>query len=377
MDFAKAWHAQGHRVTILCSQAYFPEKLKRKDSEWRFELAPGLEVVVLNVPYSHFMGFSKRVAAFLRFYRRGLNAAKGFSMPDVIYASSTPPTVGELGRKLAKRWGVPFVFETVDVWPNVPEGMGILRNRVLLRWLYNRLQKIYDDAFAVVALSEGMKEQILKSPVNAQKIHVVPNGTDPKQFPFCDRQHESGMITCIYTGTIGKANDVSFILKAAKKLQVKGRNDIMFKIIGDGNDFAQVKQLADTLQLPAVELLAPVPKAQVAGLLSSADIGLVTFAPFPVLEANSANKWFDYLSSGLPVVTNYGGWQAKVMEEEACGLSAQQGDLDGFVAQIERLADNPALRAEMGRNGANLVRERYDRRTLALEVLDIMKKAAF
>ena len=375
LDFAKAWHAAGHRVTILTTAAYFPKNAIQDAPTWAFSIAPGLEVHVLNISYSHMLGFGKRVISFLKFYRIGsVYAKQSLNAPDVIYASSTPPSVGEMGRKLAKHWDIPYIFETVDVWPDVPEGMGILRNGWLKKWLHRRMKAIYDEADSIVALSEGMKAQILKAKVHPDKVHVVHNGTDTAQFGKAERLEKS-VVKCIYTGTVGIANGVEAVVDAAAKIASLGRKDIQFQIVGAGNRLEAVRAYAQEKRLDNLEFCPPVPKAEVSGLLASADIGLVTFAPYKVLEANSANKWYDYLSTGLPVVTNYEGWQAEWMRVHGCGLSAAQMDPDAFVANILTLADSFALRARMGQQGRKMVLENFDRKDLSAKVLELLRAA--
>jgi glycosyltransferase involved in cell wall biosynthesis len=372
LDFARSWVSQGHQVTIFTSAAYFPDAQRRALPFWDYELEPGLRVFVLDVPYTHMMGFRRRVMAFLAFYRGMMRHAAKLPKPDLIYASSTPPTVGEAGRKLARRWGVPFVFETVDVWPDVPEGMGILRNPVLLAWLHRRVKRIYREAALIVTLSEGMRAQVLRHINAPDKVQVLHNGTDTRAFHYLERT-PNDTVTCIYTGTIGVANDVAQVVVAAKRLEEAGHAHIRFRIVGSGNDLARVRQLADTLRPGNLSFVAGVPKEEVPAMLQAADIGLVTFAAHPVLEANSANKWYDYLATGLPVVTNYGGWQADYMREWNCGLSAPQGDVAAFAAQILRLANDAALRQQMGRQGRLLAETHFDRALLAARLMDLLE----
>ena len=370
LDFAREWVATGHEVTVLSSAAYFPKEMVHNKPHWEIELEQGLKVHVLNVPYSHMMPFKERVVAFLRFYRAAMRYANGLARPDMIYASSTPPTIGELGRRLGRRWGIPYVFETVDVWPDVPEGMGIVRNRWVLKWLYRRLKKIYRDAEKIVTLSEGMRDQVLRTWPVPEKVVVVHNGTNLELFPYQERPTRSP-VTCLYAGTVGVANGLEALVDAAVILKGQGRSDIQIKVLGGGNALARVKAYAAQHEIRHFEFLAPVPKEEVQAILEGADIGVVCFAPYAVLEANSANKWYDYLASGLAVVTNYGGWQADYMREWDCGLSAPQGDAEAFAMQIVRLADDAELRKRMGRNGRALAEHAFDRRILAKRVLEI------
>ena len=54
---------------------------------------------------------------------------------DIIFASSTPLTIGLPA--LAARWikGVPFIFEVRDLWPELPVAMGVIKNPILIKTL--------------------------------------------------------------------------------------------------------------------------------------------------------------------------------------------------------------------------------------------------
>jgi glycosyltransferase involved in cell wall biosynthesis len=372
LELSEAWVAAGHQVTMVCSTAYFPERERNKGLDLHLT-CKGIDVHALAVEYAHLMPFGQRVRAFLKFYRRALRLAKGLPKPDLIYASSTPLTVGELGRKLAKHWRIPFVFETVDVWPDVPIGMGIIRNPWLKVWLHRRTNLIYADAAAIVALSDGMKAQILQAGVAPDKVQVVYNGTNLQAFPYVERPQRVG-VHVIYTGTVGLANGAHAIVLLCALLEARGRQDIRVTIIGGGNDLARVQGQAAQLCLSNLTFRETVPKEQVAALLAEADIGLVTFAPYPVLEANSANKFYDYLASGLPVVINYRGWQASYLRDRDCGLSSDMGDLEGLYANIIALADDPDRRQRMGQNGRRLAEDFFDRGRLQADLIKLFER---
>lgn len=370
-ELAKSWIAAGHEVTFITSPAYFPEKLKRNEPHWNIEVE-GIHLHVVNVQYNHLMSFRNRVWAWLKFYRKAKKLARRLPAPDLIYASSTPLTIGELGRKLSRHLQVPYVYECVDVWPDVPIGMGYIRNPLLISWLNLRTGRIYRAASETVALSEGMRDQVLShDEVSPAKVQVIHNGCDPDAFPYVAREPRQP-VQVIYTGTVGLANGADAIVRLARAVAAI-RDDIHFTVLGDGNDLARVKSLAKENEAGNLQFVARVPKEEVAGMLDRADIGLVTFAPFKVLEANSANKFYDYLASGLPVVTNYEGWQAAYMREWNCGLSGPMGDDEALLANILRLADNPVLRQEMGQNGRKLVEEKFDRKQLALRLLELFE----
>jgi glycosyltransferase involved in cell wall biosynthesis len=366
-ELAREWVTAGHRVTMLTSTAYFPTHLRSNQAQEKLEI-DGIEVIALDIPYSHMMRFRERVLAFLAFYKKGMDVAKALPQPDLIYASSTPPTVGEMGRKLSKHWRVPYVFETVDVWPDVPIGMEIVKNPFLKAWLHRRVNRIYKTAAKIVALSDGMKVQILKHGIADEKVLVSYNGTSLKAFPFRQRMPVD-KLTIIYTGTVGLANGVHILADVSKLLEADGIENVDFIVLGAGNDLDRVKAYSVSRKVKYIRFLDVVPKEEVAGLLAKADLGVVTFATFPVLEANSANKFYDYLASGLPVLLNYEGWQAGYLEKWNCGKFSKMGDTRAFADNIRWMLDHPEARQEMSLNARRLAESHFDRVAIASELL--------
>lgn len=315
------------------------------------------------------MTYSQRIRAFLKFFFMGLWEGMKQSRPDVIYASTTPPTVGMMGYLLSlfhrRRW----ILEVVDVWPDVPIGMGIIQKRWLQRILNGGVNFLYKKAHRIIALSEGMKDQIRSHGVDPQKVIVSPNGTNVELFKPTDLRNNDVPII-FYSGAVGKANEVSALLRAVKLL----KNDFIVHIYGWGAELERMKAYVRVLQLENVLFFDPLPKNELAEKMRMADIGVITFAPFPVLEANSANKFYDYLASGLPVVINYQGWQAKYLADYQCGFSAPQGDVNALASALDQLLADQYLRQTMGKNARQLAEKHFDRTTEADKLLQILKE---
>ena len=310
----------------------------------------------------------------MRFYRKAKRLAPKLGKFDLILAYSAPLSVGELGRVLAKKLHCPFVFEVADVWPDVPIGMGLLPFPSLARWLIQRTNRMYEEAAHIIAFSEGMKAQILSHGPWQDKITVIHNGSQLRA-SLASRHEASPEVHVLYSGTIGKANGLDQIIRVAQKIEAIGRVDIRFTILGDGNAASFVRQEAEKVSLSNLTFLPKVNKEAARDLMESADIGLVSFAPFPVLEANSATKFFDYLAQGLPVLINYEGWQAEYLRNWQCGLSSPMGDQAAFIQNLLYLADHPEIRQAMGKRGRELAAEKFDRKALAAKTLQILENA--
>lgn len=372
--FAQIWRKEGHRVTFLASGASLsPEKqrnwLKKPINQVHYE---GIELILIKTSYSHHMKFSRRILSFLDFFFKALFTIPSLPQFDIIIAYSAPLSVGELGRKLARKLNIPFVFEVADVWPDVPIGMGLIKNPMLMKWLIKKTQKIYQESAAIFTFSEGMKSQITSHQIPPHKVFVLHNGADIENISYQQREHTHDtkkFIKVLYLGTIGVANDLTQLIEIAHIFESRKITHIQFTIIGSGNDEQRVKRLWNQYQLTNINWHNTVPRNTIDMYLNQADIGIVCFASYPVLQANSATKFFDYLANGLPVVINYQGWQAEYLKKYQCGLSSPQGDIKRFADNVKWLSEHSNKRLEMGKNARKLAKSQFDRAKIALETL--------
>ena len=373
---ARLMHEAGHEVTMLTSAAQLrPEELPPGRGLVRRGEIDGVRCIVLDVPYHQRMGYGRRIFSFLRFMIAASRIAVTERRIDLLFATSTPLTVGVPA--LCARWlrRRPYVFEVRDLWPDVPLGMGILEPG-LAAWLLKRAERaIYRGARLIVAVNEDVGERVLQTAGKKIPLVIAPNACDLELFRpdrdgggFRRRHGIEGKILCVHTGAMGPVNGLDDVLDAAAALRDEER--LCFLLIGEGREKGRLRERVEREGLSNVRVLDGVPKTELADVLATADLGLMTVRPIPILELNCANKYFDYLSSGLPIVLNYGGWQARALAEGEAGLSAAQGDLDGFVSAIRRLAGEPELRERMAANARRLAETRFDRRKIVARILE-------
>ena len=380
-EFARRWVAAGNRVTMLTSTAQLtegdlggtPRRLVTRVN------VDGIAVIALRVRYRQSMGFLRRLWAFASF----MVLASWFTVRlpdvDVIYATSTPLTVGVPA--LIARWARRrrYVFEVRDAWPAVPIALGVIRQPLLIRLLRWLERTIYAGASAIVTLSPGMTELVRAAAPAGKRIETIPNGADTDLFtpqisaePVRRERGWEGRFVCLHAGAMGRVNGLDCILRAAERF--RSDCDFLFVLLGEGNEKARLIEARDRLGLKNLEILPGLPKHQMPAVLAAADVGLMTVAAFPILEHNSANKLFDYLSAGKLVVLNYGGWQREVLESCGAGAGTPLGDEEAFFANLAVLQTDPTRRRTMGDNARRLALEVFQRDALAAQALDVIER---
>lgn len=371
-EMARRLIHHGHKVTMVCGSYGGGETgMTQPFTKGRREaMVDGIHVIEFDLAYSNSDGFLKRTWLFISFALRSIGIVL-FDKYDIVFATTTPLTAGIPG--IFARWikRKPFVFEVRDLWPELPKAMGVITNPLILHAMSFLEWASYRSANRCIGLSPGIVDGIHKRGVSREKITLVSNGCDLDIFASSfERWRPDGVsatdLMAIYTGTHGIANGLDAVLNAAKVLKERNRNDIKIVLIGQGGVKVRLQERAAQENLTNVIFHPPVNKAKLAGLLASADLGLQTLANVPAFYfGTSPNKFFDYLSAGLPVINNYPGWLAHIINENRCGFAIPPDDAQIFADTLEQCVENKEALADMGKNARKLAETNFNRTYLA------------
>jgi len=338
----------------------------------------GFEVVEFDLPYANRDSFLKRSWTFLRFALRSIGLAMTRKY-DLVFATSTPLTVGIPGMlsRLVRRKR--FVFEVRDLWPELPREMGVISNPFVLRAMDWLEWASYQVADGCIGLSPGIVNGIKRRGVDPGKVTMIPNGCDLNLFGRSGpRMRPNGVdekdFMAIYAGAHGIANGLDAVLDAARELKDRKRKDIKLVFVGDGKLKPILVRRASVENLDNCLFLDPIPKRELTPLLRGANLGLMILANVPAFYyGTSPNKFFDYIASGLPVLNNYPGWLTDMIRTNKCGLPVTPGCAHAFADGLQYLADNRRETEVMGRNARELAESEFDRKALADRFVEFLE----
>lgn len=378
-EMARRFVAAGHEVNLITADRH-----AEPGSGWRVTGEAGIRVHWLPVPYSNEMSTRERINAFYRFAYGSAARAAGLQT-DLVFASSTPLTIALPAVWAARRRRVPMVFEVRDLWPELPIAMGALKGAPTIA-AARRLERFaYRNAARVVALSPGMKEGVVRTGYPAERVAVVPNSSDLELFDVPAAAGEAYRARhdwlgdrplVVYVGTLGQINGVPYLADLAAKIRAEAP-EVRFAVYGGGYDAkrlqARAKELGvwnETFFMPGV-----VPKREVPAVLSAATFASSLFIDLKEMWDNSANKFFDGLAAGRPVLINYGGWQAELVRETGAGLVLDPHDLEGAKDALLGALRDEAWLKEAGRRARKLAEDRFSRDVLAANLLGVLEEA--
>lgn len=372
-EMAKRLVKMGHEVHIITSTRGFHVSKK-------ITIEDGIIVHWIKVDYSNYMSFYRRLYSFFAFAFISFICAiriKG----DLIFATSTPLTIALPGVAASKWLKIPFFFEVRDLWPTVPIAMGQIKNRFVI-YISKKLELFaYNNARGIIALSDDIKEGIVKLGIIQAKVTVIPNACDlnlfnhlkNKKYLFRKKYGFSNEIIILYPGTIGMVNHVEWLVKLCFELKANP----MFKVVvvGDGIEKDKVLSMAQNLEVLGKNffIIKSVSKTCITEYFEMADFIISTILPIKELEANSANKFFDALSSGTPVLVNHGGWQAELIRKKNCGIPLPF-DVSKAAKLLEGVNEIEEKVIKMGLNARKLAEDKFSRDSLVFNLEQVLFK---
>ena len=138
---------------------------------------------------------------------------------------------------------------------------------------------------------------------------------------------------------------------------------------------AELEEAARAEDLANVVFTGLVPRAELPAYLASSDACLVHFRKDDLFGTILPSKFFEDAAMGRPILLGFEGDARAMLEEADCGIAFEPSNDEELAAAAERLAAAPAEeRRRLGENGRRYVLERYDRRKLAHDYLDILER---
>lgn len=379
-DVSKHLLEMGHKVTMICGvheQSGLP-----RISRWKpFQTLDidGIKVVVCAAYYSNKQTVPARMWSFVKFALLATLVCVKERSADLIFATSTPLTVGIPARLGAAIKRIPYVFEVRDLWPEDLIAAGRMKPGLqskVWEWLESFC---YSKAGKILLVSKGFHDRLLERGLPPEKLQTILLGADSRYYAdarpdteFLARHGLAGKTIAVYAGAHGDANGLTQLIEAAEHL--RDRPDIAILLIGDGKVKPQLQGAIAQRNLENVHMLDPVPKQELPGVLTGCHIGLMILKQIVRPRWVTPNKIFDYMFAGLPTIVNFPGTTAQLVEAIEVGVASKPGSAEDLATKIKYWADHPDERREIGRHAREVAWRDFDRKTIAHRLAEVFEE---
>lgn len=331
---ASALISKGHEVTVI---AWDPLGKHEKS-----EISDGIKIQRIR---NHFLArLMRRKPLQLPFFWRAAYQWARHQNFDAIHCHDLDTLA--IGLKLKSRRNLKLVYDAHEIYTWL-----IQRDLTkIFTPFYNRLEKnaarqvdhliIADEMYASYFSRQGYPK--MSTVLNTKPI-LTENYVPP----------ENSVFTLLYIGTLTHARFLLELVEVVTKLQ-----DIKLIIAGIGPLATKLKQRC--APVPHISFLGPVPADNVLPMTKAADVVVCMIDP---ADHNnriaSANKQFEAMVCGRPIIATQGTRSGEITTEENCGLVVEFSR-SALKTAILTLKNDPDLRERLGKNALDAAINRYN-----------------
>ncbi|MAW42246.1 MAG: hypothetical protein CMJ30_07555 [Phycisphaerae bacterium] len=355
-DLSRSLVASGHEVSIIASRALYGQKGAALPA---YEAIDGVHVHRVGRSFFGKASIVARIFDFGYFYLAAAVKAIMLRRHDVSICFTTPPFIALLGWFLRLFKGTKMVYWVMDLYPDLPVACGVMREGAWSTKFFEGINRFcLRRANAVVALGRCMRDRILAKGIAERQVQIIGVWTDSEEVKPIPRESNryrnewqvEDRFLVMYSGNFGLGHDVDTFLQATKRLQNDDR--IRFAFVGGGKKKSIVENFVNEHGLTNAVLAPYQPRESLDELLSAADCHLVSLL-VGVEGIMVPCKLFGILASARPAlfIGSHQSEIAQVIQDDACGSTVDEGDVDALVQAILAYADDPELAQRQGEAG--------------------------
>lgn len=276
---------------------------------------------------------------------------------DYVHAANPPDLFSVLFRPFG--WfGKKFVYDQHDLCPETYESKFHRQD-----WIYRLLLRLERHSYRVASLVLATNQSFCdvaqaRGDVASDKLVIVRSGPDLTHFQPTAAlpQLKRGLPYMVaYLGVMSLQDGVDRVISAAHHLQqLRGRPDVLFALVGKGDQWEKLRQQARELGLNGtVEFTGRIPDSELLQYLSTADVCIAPDPPIRLNHMSTMNKILEYMACGKPIVSF-----DLVESRRSAGAAAVYVDRDDpklLAEEIDALLKDPNRRRKIGECGRERV----------------------
>jgi len=236
---------------------------------------------------------------------------------------------------------------------------------------YYKIDKFLLPRFdKIIAVSDEIKQELLRIGTNPEKVCLIHNGINTKSFSNILSNIKADFNLnpdSLIIGSVARFTEekgLENILYVAKKILKENKN-IYFMLVGDGPLKNSLIQKSKELQIYD-HMIFTGQRSDMPEVYNTFDIfvlpSLKEGLPMVILEAMASKK---------PIVASSVGAIPDVIEDGKSGLLVPPGNINSLYQALKQLINNPSLRNYLGENAFERVKNNFSTEKMCDEYIKI------
>ncbi|MGB6134008.1 MAG: glycosyltransferase family 4 protein [Acidobacteriaceae bacterium] len=222
---------------------------------------------------------------------------------------------------------------------------GVERRVIVDPRMITREEAEYEEADAITVPSEFARRSFLEMGVAPEKLHRIPYGVRLERFrrvgePSKDR------FEVLFAGAVSLQKGVPWLLQAFARVKHRRKR---LRLVGAMQP--DVKSLLPQLPLENVELVGPVPQAELPAIMSGSHVIVL-----PSIQDGFGMVMAQAMACGCPVISSRHTGGEDLFADGVEGFVVPIRSPEAIAERLQQLADDPALRQRMSEAALERVR---------------------
>jgi len=242
--------------------------------------------------------------------------------------------------------------------------------------------KSFKDADIIIAITDYLRNDLLKRGIDAKKIHIIPNGVnlelfDPDKYDSSEieklRKSFNADKLVIFSGAL---QDLNLIINSAKQV-ITNVPKTKFIILGDHRSPIKSKEAWEKIVHDRglneyFIFLGKKPREEVPKYLFCADVCIDSFPNEPYYAAAHPIKLLEYGACAKPVVATIVSETEKIVKHGIYGFLTNPSDPIEFAHYVTTLLNSKETCEKLGKEFSNYIRDNFSWDKIALDLEKIL-----
>lgn len=230
---------------------------------------------------------------------------------------------------------IPSIIWVQDLWPEVLQDTGYIKNNIILNFIDKIVKIIYKNSDIVLAQSKSFENHLKNKYKLKNKVYTLYQPSDYKFQKY--NSINKGDYTITYAGNLGKAQDFDTILEAFKSDRLN--RGVKLNIIGSGKKFIYLKNKINAYKINSrVNLISYKKKKDLIKILKSSSAFFLSLNKGKSLDKTIPGKFQTYLAFGKPILVCSRGAINNIVIKHKIGFSSKPKNTKKLILNINKLS---------------------------------------
>tara|TARA_Y100000589_G_scaffold167471_1_gene159375 strand:+ start:833 stop:2113 length:1281 start_codon:yes stop_codon:yes gene_type:complete len=389
INLSKALVSKGHQTEIISTRFFHQQKRFRKNTK-NENIGGVLETLIDSPGYKSNISFRRLFDHHILSFNLLINLFRRENKPDIIFVGFPPIEWSLMAIFYSYMRNIPIVIDVKDLWPDIfwdKEEVNTLKKEFIkLLFMPYRIYSVliasladyitgptelmanyFKNNYQIKLLSKIFKNKYPKTfsspivpPQDKEQIQLDILKTDPKD-----------CLNILFIGSLMSVYDFETIKKSIEILNNKKKKIQLF-IAGRGGSENYIKDIFSNIE--NVYFLGWLNRKKAIEISSNCHLALAPYKNIKNYELNLVNKYIDYMSLGLPVLSPLRGFAFELINKYEIGWNYPPKDSSILSRIIIDIIESPHTIKLRSANAMRLFESKYSYEIVYNQIVDKLEQ---